>query len=185
MRGRPVVLARLHLYFDEWTFINTAPDWTLATYFQPHNEHPSMLFRAVYAALLNTVGLRSYVPYMTLLMLGHFANVLLLFELVRRRAGQVIAIAASALLLTLGAGWEDVLWSFQMAWLASVACGVGALLLLECRSRIPLAMALVAVSLAFSAIGIVFAIAAGTRLLLRPGPRRELLWLAPRAVALV
>jgi len=49
-------------YFDEWTFINTAPDWTLATYFQPHNEHPSMLFRAVYAALLNTVGLRSYVP---------------------------------------------------------------------------------------------------------------------------
>ncbi|TMF18379.1 MAG: hypothetical protein E6I35_06490, partial [Chloroflexi bacterium] len=139
-------------YFDEWTFINTAPDWTLATYFQPHNEHPSMLFRAVYAALLNTVGLRSYVPYMTLLMLGHFANVLLLFELVRRRAGQVIAIAAAALLLTLGAGWEDVLWAFQMAWLASVACGLGALLLLESRSRIPLAMALVAVSLAFSAI---------------------------------
>src|SRR5207253_6534769 len=140
-------------YFDEWTFINTAPDWTLATYFQPHNEHPSMLFRAVYAALLNTVGLRSYVPYMTLLMLGHFANVLLLFELVRRRAGPAIAIAAAALLLTLGAGWEDVLWSFQMAWLASVACGLGALLVLESRSRIPLAMALVAISLGFSAIG--------------------------------
>ena len=172
-------------YFDEWTFINTAPDWTLATYFQPHNEHPSMLFRAVYAALLNTVGLRSYVPYMTLLMLGHFANVLLLFELVRRRAGQVIAIAAAALLLTLGAGWEDVLWAFQMAWLASVAFGLGTLLVLESRSRIPLAIALVAVSLAFSAIGVVFAIAAGTRLLLTPGRRREVLWLAPAAVALV
>src|SRR5207244_12402407 len=93
--------------------------------------------------------------------------------------------AASALLLALGGGWEDVLWSFQMAWLASVACGLGALLLLESRSRIPLAMALVAASLAFSAIGVVFAIAAGTRLLLTPGRRRELLWLAPVAVALV
>src|SRR3989441_11866369 len=120
MRGRPVVLARLHLYFDEWTFINTAPDWTLATYFRPHNEHPSMLFRAVYAALLNTVGLRSYVPYMTLLLLGHFANVLLLFELVRRRAGQGFAIAASALLLAIGAAGEGGLWSLERAWMSQV-----------------------------------------------------------------
>ena len=50
-------------YFDEWTFILTAPDWTWSTYLQPHNEHPSILFRLVYASLLNTVGMRSYLPY--------------------------------------------------------------------------------------------------------------------------
>ena len=49
-------------YFDEWSFIVTAPDCTFATYFTPHNEHPSMLFRAIYAALLNTAGLRTYLP---------------------------------------------------------------------------------------------------------------------------
>ncbi len=99
-------------YFDEWTFITTAPDWTPATIFQPHNEHPSILFRLVYWTLLNTVGLRSYLPYMALLALAHAANVLLLFELVRRRAGDLIGLAAALLLLVLGsscfrtrAGW--------------------------------------------------------------------------------
>ncbi|HYM96438.1 MAG TPA: hypothetical protein VET26_03985, partial [Candidatus Sulfotelmatobacter sp.] len=57
-------LARSYtFYFDEWTFIQTAPDWSLATYLTPHNEHPSMLMRLVYSILLNTVGLRSYLPY--------------------------------------------------------------------------------------------------------------------------
>ena len=169
-------------YFDEWTFITTAPDWTLSSYFEPHNEHPSMLFKAVYAALLNTVGLRTYVPYTAVLLLGHLANVLLLFELVRRRAGDGIAIAAAALLLTLGAGWEDLLWAFQMAWLASLACGLGALLLLETPPRTPAATALLTASLAFSGIGVVFAITASAWLLLTPGRRRELLWLAPVGV---
>lgn len=172
-------------YFDEWTFITTAPDWTLSSYFEPHNEHPSMLFKAVYAALLNSVGLRTYIPYTAALLLAHFANVLLLFALVRRRAGDGIALAAAALLLTLGAGWEDLLWAFQMAWLASVACGLGALLLLRSPSTIPAGAGLLAASLAFSGIGAAFAIAVGVQLLLSPSRRRELLWLAPVAVAVL
>src|ERR1700682_5137059 len=47
-----------NFYFDEWTFILTAPDWTWVTYLQPHNAHPAILFRLVYAALLYTVGIR-------------------------------------------------------------------------------------------------------------------------------
>ena len=93
-------LARTYtFYFDEWTFILTAPDWTLITYFQPHNEHPSIFFRIVYAALLHTFGLRTYLPYMFLLLAAHFANVVLLFHLVRSRAGDLIGLAAAALLL--------------------------------------------------------------------------------------
>jgi len=53
-----------NFYFDDGNFVLTAPDWTWVTYLQPHNEHPSILFRLLYAALLNTVGMRSYVPYM-------------------------------------------------------------------------------------------------------------------------
>src|ERR1700704_2854540 len=37
-------------YFDEWTFILTSPDWTWSTILEPHNVHPSMLPRLIYAA---------------------------------------------------------------------------------------------------------------------------------------
>src|SRR2546429_571063 len=79
----------------------TAPGWTLATYFEPHNEHPAILLRAAYSALLHTVGLRAYWPYMAVLVLAHMTNVLLLFELVRRRSGELIALGAALLLLLL------------------------------------------------------------------------------------
>jgi len=171
-------------YFDEWTFISTAPDWTLATYFQPHNEHPAMLFRLVYSALLNTVGLRSYLPYMTALVIAHAANVVLLFELVRHRSGALVGMAAALLLLVLGAGWEDLLWAFQMAWLASVTFGLGALLLFQSPRRMAVATILLAAALSFSAIGVVFATAAGVQLLLTPTRRRQLVWFAPVGVAL-
>lgn len=170
-------------YFDEWTFITGAPGWTLRSYFEPHNEHPSILFRAVYAALLNSVGLRTYLPYMGLLLIAHFANVVLLFEVVRRRAGDLVGMAAAALLLVLGAGWEDVLWAFQMAWLASIGLGLAALLLLQSPRRTGAATACVTASLAFSGIGAVFATAAVVQLALSPARRRDLLWFVPVGVA--
>lgn len=171
-------------YFDEWTFISTAPDWTLATYFRPHNEHPAILFRLAYSALLDTVGLRSYLPYMAALVVAHAANVVLLFELVRRRSGDLVALAAALLLLVLGAGWEDLLWAFQMAWLASVALGLGALLAMQNPRRMALATGLLAASLAFSGIGLAFAVAGTVQLLLTPARRRDVLWLVPVGIGL-
>lgn len=175
-------------YFDEWSFILTAPDWTWLTYLEPHNEHPSMLLRLTYAALLNVVGLRSYLPYMAVLLLLHLANVVLLCELVRRRAGDLTGIAAAAALLVLGAGWEDLLWAFQLAWLASVAFGLAMVIALQRPStpaRMAVAAGLLTASLMFSGIGFVFAIVATLLLLLTPGRRQDLVWLAPTGVALV
>ena len=174
-------------YFDEWTFIIGSPDWNLASYFQPHNEHPAMALQAVYAVLLHTVGLRSYLPYMTLLLLLHATNAFLLFELVRRRAGDLVGIAAAALLLVLGAGWDDILWAFQIGWLASVAFGLAMLIALHGGSstrRAALAAALLTGSLLFSGIGVPFAVAAVVFLGLTPGRRRELIWFVPVGVAL-
>jgi hypothetical protein len=171
-------------YFDEWTFIVSMPTWTAETYFVPHNEHPAMIFRLLYSALTHTVGLRAYWPYMLVAALAHAANVVLLFELVRRRAGELIGLAAALLLLVLGAGWEDLIWAFQMAWLLSIAFGLGALLLIRDR-RTPWGAALVAVSLGFSAVGLVFAVAAAVQLLLTPERRREVMWLVPVGVATV
>jgi len=171
-------------YFDEWTFIATSPDWTFWSYFEPHNEHPTMLLKLTYTVLLNTVGLRSYVPYMAVLLIAHLANVMLLFELVRRRSGELIATAAALIFLLLGAGWEDLLWAFQIGWLVSMAFGLGAMIAVDSR-RPALAAALLTVSLTFAGTGLVFVVAAVVQLLLTPGRRRELRWFAAPGVALV
>jgi hypothetical protein len=180
-------LARSYIfYFDEWTFVLTAPDWTWSTYLQPHNEHLVMIPRLIYAALLSTVGLRSYLPFMTALLALHATSAVLLFEIVRRRAGDLVAIACAAMFLVLGAAWENLLWAFQIAFVGSVACGLGMLLALYGPSssrRMLAASLLLAGSLAFSGIGIVFAVAAAVILVLTPARRRDLLWLAPVGIA--
>lgn len=183
-----VFLARTYTwYFDEWTFIETASSWTLPLFLHPHNEHPSMLFRVLYTVLLRTVGLRTYLPYVAVLVAAHFANVVLLFELVRRRAGDVIGISAAALLMLMGAAWDDLLWAFQMAWLVSVALCLAMLIALQQPGsrRAALAAACLALSLSFSGIGIAFGAAAVVQLLLTPGRRRELLWFGAVGVALL
>jgi len=169
-------------YFDEWTFIlSTDSSWT--QYLQPHNEHPAMIPRLIYTALLNTVGLRTYVPYMAVLLALHATNVVLLFELVRRRAGDVVGIGAALFLLVLGAGWENLLWAFQIGFVGSVACGLGALLAVVARpDRMWLATVLLFASLMFSGIGLFFWGAAAVALALTPPRRRQLLWLMPIAV---
>jgi hypothetical protein len=182
-----LLLARGYtFYFDEWTFILTAPDWTLATLLQPHNEHPVMLTRAIYAALLATVGLRSYLPYMGVVLALHVASVVLLFEVVRRRSGDLVAVAAAALLLVLGAGWEDLLWAFQMQFVGSIACGLGMLLALQGpanRRNLGVAAALLTASLMFSGVGLFFGAAAAVWLG-ASARRRDLIWFAPIGVAL-
>jgi hypothetical protein len=173
-------------YFDEWTFITTSVGWTWASYFEPHNEHPTMLLKLLYAAFLNTVGLRSYVPYMAAVLIAHLANVLLLFALVRRRAGDLIALVAALLLLVIGMGWEDLFWAFQVGWLASMAFGLAAVLVLQSdhRWRAPLSAGLLTVSLSWAGTGIVFAVALGVQLLVTPARRRELAWFVAPALAL-
>jgi hypothetical protein len=169
-------------YFDEWTFILSAPDWTATSYLEPHNMHPAILPRLIYAAMLGTVGLRAYWPYMVLLLALHGTSVFLLFELVRRRAGDFIGLACALILLVLGAGWENLLWAFQISFVGSVACGLGMLLALESDAnprRMPLATALLVASLMFSGIGLFFGIAAAVRLGATKGRRRELTWLVP------
>ena len=178
-------LARgFNFYFDEWTVILPAPSsWTV--YLQPHNEHPAMLLRLIYAVLLNTVGMRTYVPYMAVLLALHATTVVLLFELMRRRAGDLIAIGAAALLLVMGAAWENLLWAFQIGFVGSVACGLGALLVIAAaQPRMWVAMLLLFGSLMFSGIGLFFLIAAAVWLALTPDRRKDVVWLAPVAFAL-
>ena len=127
----------IHLLFRRVDIHPRRAAMDLAHILQPHNEHPVILLHLIYGALLSTVGIRSYLPYMAVLLALHGANVLLLFEVVRRRAGDLVALAAAALLLVLGAGWENLLWAFQISFVGSLACGLGVLLALDGPSTPP------------------------------------------------
>src|SRR5260370_16093383 len=163
-----------------------------------------MLLRLIYTVLLNAVGMRTYVPYMAVLLALTATTVVVLVEWVRWRAGDLTGIGAAVLLLVMGASWETLLWAFQIGFVGSVACGLGSLLLLyeggpplprEARDaslagpphgvgRKWAAMLLLFGSLMFSGIGLFFLIAAAIWLALTPERRKDLVWLAPVALAL-
>ena len=184
-----LLLARgFNFYFDEWDFILGAPEWSWVSFLQPHNEHPAMIPHAVYAVLLNTAGLRTYLPYLAVALALHGVNVVLVFELVRRRSGDVVGLGAAALLVLLGAGWENLLWAFQLMFLGSVAFGLLALLILErprTAASMPAVTALALLSIMCSGVGLFFLVAAGVHLAVVRERRRDLVWLAPIAVAVL
>ena len=123
-------------FFDEWDFINLASTsgyWH--NVLQPHNGHPSMIPYTIYEVLLRIVGLRHYGPYQTILFLLDVGCGLLLFLLLRRKIHPIVAGAVPALLMMLGPSWQDILWPFQIGFLGSVAGGLGALVLIDRRSR--------------------------------------------------
>lgn len=172
----------LDFYFDEWSFIGTAGHWQLRDYFVPHNEHWSTVPMLIYKALLDTVGLRSYLPYLGVLLLLHVSIAFLLFLIIRRRGGDVLALSTAAVMLFLGRGYENLLWAFQIGFLGSVAFGLLAIYLLgggggemPGRLRAVGGSAALLLALMSSGIGLFFFAAAAVDLFL-DGRRRRLLW---------
>jgi hypothetical protein len=111
---------------------------------------------AIYKLLFATAGLRHSWPYRGLMIAEHLLTCALIFVYARRRVRPLMALVAAALILLFGAGWEDLIWSFQITWNTSVLAGVGALLALDRRDRIGDASAcvLLLISLASSGIGV-------------------------------
>lgn len=172
-------------FYDEWNFLMNRRDWTIGTFLEPHNEHLSLVPIAVYKLLFLTVGIDDYAPYRVAVLLAHLLCVALLFLLVRRRVGDLLAIIVVLPILFLGTAWRDLLWPFQIGYLASVAAGLGMLLALERRTVVGNATAcvLIAVALASSSIGIPVAVLAFVELLARREPLKRL-WLVAAPVTL-
>jgi len=99
----------------------------------PHNEHLVLFPVGVYKALFATVGLTEHWVYRLTVVGAHLVCVALVFVLARRRVGDGLALAASVLILFLGSAYENLLWPFQVGLVASVAAGLGTLLMLDRR----------------------------------------------------
>jgi hypothetical protein len=154
--------SRLTFLIDDWDFLLHRRGISVDTFMVPHGEHPSMSLIAVYKAIQATIGMESITPYAVVATLTFIASVVVFFVWASRRVGERLALLAALPLLFLGTAWEDLLTPFQLGYFAPMACGLGALLLLDRRDRRGNAWccALLVIALTFQSLGLVFVVGA-------------------------
>ena len=178
---------------DDWAFLTDARrnESLVHELLDPHNEHWSTGPYLVYRVLDATIGLDPYWPYVLPVVLTHLLLTHLLFRLALRVGGDPwIAVAASTAFAFLGAGYENLLWAFQIGFLGSVALGVAAMLAVDhpgpWRGRDFVAIMLAVLSLTFSGLGVLMTGTIALTVLLRRGWRRAgLFCVVPAGVYLV
>ena len=109
-------------FWDEWDFIGTRSLGDPATWMAPHNEHWSLLPILVYRAMVETIGIGSYLPYLAVVALLHIAVVAAVYRLVRDATGNgPIAVAAGLVIALFGSGFENLFWGFQTGFVGATA----------------------------------------------------------------
>lgn len=116
----------LTFWSDEWSFIEHRSLGDVGSWFRPFNEHWSTLFVLAYRGLVETVGLRSYVPYLLAVALLNVVVAWLVRRIVERRVGPAGGLAAGGLALFFGAGFENLLWGFQIGFVGALGAGLWA-----------------------------------------------------------
>ena len=132
-----VLRARAQWFFqDEWVFLVERDGGDLSDLFTPHGQHWSTLPILAYRVLWNLVGLHRYEPYQLLAVGAHLAVAVLLRVVMRRGGvGPWIATAAAGLFVLLGSGSQHIVWGFGVTFSASLALGIGHLLLADHDQR--------------------------------------------------
>ncbi len=162
---------------DEWTVITQRRGAGAPSLLEPHNEHLTLLFFAVFLPLLKLGGLDAFALLMLPLVAMQVGLGALLYVITRRRLGAGVALGAAAVALLSGLAYENFLIPGQTAQMFSIVAGVGALALLDKprteRTDWGLA-ALMVVTLASSGMGIPILLGIAVELLLTPDGRRRL-----------
>jgi hypothetical protein len=122
---------RFGFFGDEWDFLIHGNEWTFPSYFEAHNEHWSTIPMIIWSLLLSWFGASSYLPFMVPLVIVHIGAAVLLFLIVRRRAGDLVALIGAALVVIVAQGAEDLIWAFQVGFVGSVTFGLLAIYLLD------------------------------------------------------
>jgi hypothetical protein len=172
---------RLTFFNDEWAFLLRRPGFTADSLLKGHNGHLSVLLVVLYKGLVGVFGLESQLPFRLVLGLCFVALGVVTYALVSQRLGRPAGLVAATLLLFLGPAWEDLLWSFQIGFVASLAAGLCALLALERDSprRNAAACALLVLSIGFSDVGLPLVVGAAIAVALRRRPAQAWIPLVP------
>jgi hypothetical protein len=104
----------------------------------PHNKHWVTLPVLAYRLLFTMFGVRTYLPYLLLLLVLHLAVAHLLWcLLLRLRVEGLLATAAAAIFALAGAGWQNVTNGFQITFVGALLFGLGAVLVVHDRDMTP------------------------------------------------
>lgn len=163
---------------DVWGYLYAYRSWSPETLLTPHNGHLMALSLVLYKGMFAAFGLESQVPYQLVNLALSAAVGALLFVLIRKSVGDLLALAAAILILFYGAGADVILPTFAYPNLFGLATGLGALLVLrrgDLEGDVG-ACFLLSVSIAAYSLGIVFAAGAIAAIALRPRGSRLGRW---------
>ncbi len=174
----------LTFFFDDWDYVIHDYGGGVHSLLLAHNGHMSVFPVAVYKVLFHIVGLNHYAVFRLVLIALHLSCAALVFVLVSKRQSRVAALPATALILFLGAAWEDLLWSFQIDYMLSIAGGLAAWVLLERDDRLGDAAATfaVVVSIGSSGLGIPVLVGVFVELLYRRAWSRWFVVVVPAVI---
>src|SRR4051794_39941197 len=113
---------------DEWDFLShRGVLHAERSIWYPHTEHWSTGPILIYRALYSRYGLRSYMPYIVVLLVLHLVVAHVLWRLLRQAGvDPTLSAALGGVYVLLGAGYENLLWAFQIGFIGSLAVGGGA-----------------------------------------------------------
>lgn len=170
-----VVLERLRtpstFFFDEWNFVLGRRANTLDSFLQPHNGHLSVLPVFAYRVGFAIFGLGHYRPFRVGGLLVHITVATLVFRYCSVRVGRTVGISAGAVILFLGAGWQNIFWPFQIGFMGSMAAGILAWRLIDRAGRNSRVCAACALGIALACSGLGIAVVVGTAARLAVGRR--------------
>src|SRR5829696_6160638 len=168
--------SRLTFLLDDWEFLLYRQGFTAHSILSPHGEHISIAPVLIYKGLLATVGMDSSLPFLAVENAFFLASAALLFVYLHRRVDGFLALLAAVIVLFLGPDYDDLLWIASWSFTGSLACGLGALLLLERGDRRGdvLACVLLSVGMTFGSLGLAFIAAASVDVGLRGDRLRRL-----------
>ena len=172
---------------DDWDFLAARKVGDLGDLMRPHFGHWTTIPVIAYRLTWWLVGIRTYTPYLFLVVASHLIVTALLRTVMRRSGvGPWLATLGAAVILFFGSGAENVLVSFQITFDAALAFGLCQLLLadhdgpLDRRDWLALLSGIAA--LLCSAVGLTTVAIVGLAVFLRRGWRPALFQTGPPAL---
>jgi hypothetical protein len=171
---------------DEWDFLAARSAGSLHDLFRPHNVHWSTLPLLAYRFLWATVGLRSYLPYVVLVVSLHLlAAGLLRRVMVRAGVAPWIATVAASAFAMFGTGYFNIVYPFQIGFDGSLVFGLAQLLAADHKGALDrhdwIGLGCGLAGLMCSGVGVSMTVAVGVAVLIRRGWRLALFHTAPLA----
>jgi hypothetical protein len=117
---------------DEWDFLADRTAFDLHDLVRPHNEHLSTLPILAFRGLWALVGVRSYLPYLALVVVLHLTVAALLRAVMRREGvGPWWSSLTASLLVLFGAGAFNIEYAFQVGFVGALVFGLLGLLVTD------------------------------------------------------